>query len=653
LRAAGAAHMSSPLPTLRPRIDPALAAPLATQIPLEQRPAGFLLDLGLTCAAIGDAPAAIAALQQATALKSRLGAGWLKLSDLLAQTGDMEGSEAARAACTGLTKRETEPPRLAKIPSAGKLEAAERQIRDLIERGPPQDAGRVIRDHLKTAPTDIVALRILGEIGARGGHFAAVETLLERALELAPTYLSARYNYAFVLMHQGKAVQALPHVELLLAQEPRNAEYRTLLASALASMGEYPRAISVFEGLLKDSKQRQPRFWLSYAHALRYIGRRADAVRAYRTCIELAPSLGEAYWGIANLKNERFSEADLLAMRAQLASVSVSSDDRVNLHYALGRALEQAADYTGSFKHYAEGASLRRATNGYNADEWSAEMRRSTEFFTASRLAELSGCGCPDPAPIFILGLPRAGSTLIEQILASHSAVEGTQELPEIANIMRLVGQSHNLGPQSRYPERLAELTPPEIAALGARYIERTRIYRRTEKPFFIDKMPANWAYVGLILAILPNAKIIDARRHPMASCFSAFKQLFGSGANYSYDLGDLGRYYNDYLDMMAHYDKAAPGRVHRVFYEDMVEDTEPEIGRLLASCKLTLEPACLRFWESTRAVGTPSSEQVRQPIFREGLDHWRHFEPWLKPLSLALTRPAGTVAWDDGRRRT
>jgi tetratricopeptide (TPR) repeat protein len=632
-------------PVPRPA-TPALAeaAPARPAQPDVQRPPRFLYELGLTCAAMGDRPAAIAALRQAVALKPGLGVAWQALAAALTEAGDASGAQAAQAAQAACGAPDSDPGRMAK-PSAGKLESAERAWTQRIQEGPPQDAGGMLRQHLRAAPTDVAALRILAEIGMTGRHYQAAEALLERALDLAPYYSKARKDLVGVLMAQGKNAQALPQIKRLQAEEPRELQHRVVMALCLGSIGEYDRALPIYEQA-KTEVFRDPKLLLNYAYALRYAGRRADSVQACRACIAMAPNMGQAWWSLANLKNEKFSDGDVQTMRHCLDTARIAVEDRYSLHYALGAALEQSGDFAGSFTQYALGAALKREEQGHSAANWTHEMHRAASFFTPDRLGTLTVHGHQDPAPIFIVGLPRAGSTLIEQILASHSLVEGTQELPEIGAIVRDVGRSFNLGPSSVYPERLAELSPADIAALGARYIENTRIYRKTDKQFYIDKMPPNWAYIGLIRSILPNAKIIDARRHPMASCFSSFKQLFGHGAGYSYDLTDLGHFYNDYLDLMAHFDAAEPGRIHRVIYENMVEDTESEIRKLLAYCGLPFEPACLRFWESTRAVATPSSEQVRQPIFRQGLEQWRRYEPWLGPLQDILNRP-GKPGWN------
>jgi tetratricopeptide (TPR) repeat protein len=436
-----------------------------------------------------------------------------------------------------------------------------------------------------------------------------------------------------VLYRQQKAAEALPQIALLMAADPSDPGYRNLQAAALGLVGEYGQSIAVYEEILAHYPH-QPKVWLSYGHALKTAGRQGDAVAAYRRSLQQAPTLGEAYWSLANLKTVRFTGADAAAMRTQLARPDLSEDDRLHLHYALGKALEDAKDYGASFNHYAAGAAIRRAQAAYDADAVSAEVARSKALFTPAFFRDRSGLGCEDPAPIFVVGLPRSGSTLIEQILASHSMVEGTMELPEVIAIARSLTKPDE---DARYPQALADMDGSRLRALGESFIARTRIHRKQGRPFFIDKMPNNFLHIGLIQLMLPRAKIIDARRHPMAACFSGFKQHFARGQNFSYDLNDIGRYYRDYAALMDHVDAVLPGRVHRVFYERMVADTEREVRRLLDYCGLPFEPACLTFYNNDRAVRTASSEQVRQPIFRDGLEQWRRFEPWLDPLKAAL----------------
>jgi tetratricopeptide (TPR) repeat protein len=376
---------------------------------------------------------------------------------------------------------------------------------------------------------------------------------------------------------------------------------------------------------------------MSYGHSLKTAGRQSQSIAAYRKAIELSPQLGDAYWSLANLKTFRFTPAEIAAMRKQLARTDLAAEDRYHVHFALGKALEDAHEFAASFEHYAEGNRLRRAAIHYDPDRTTGSVDRSRQLFSTDFFAARAGAGAPEPDPIFIVGLPRAGSTLVEQILASHSLVEGTMELPDITAIVQSLTRPREGGTSSRYPEIVASLGHAELRGLGERYLAQTRIQRKTGAPFFIDKMPNNWAYVGLIALILPNAKIIDARRHPLSCCFSGFKQHFARGQHFSYSLDDIGRYYRDYVALMAHFDAVLPGRVHRVIYERMVEETEDEVRRLLEYCGLPFEDACLRFYENARAVRTASSEQVRRPIFRDAVEHWRNYEPWLGPLKTAL----------------
>jgi tetratricopeptide (TPR) repeat protein len=372
---------------------------------------------------------------------------------------------------------------------------------------------------------------------------------------------------------------------------------------------------------------------------LKTAGHEQEGIAAYRKSIELEPLLGEAYWSLANLKTFRFTEHDVTAMQAALTKSDTELDNHERLHFyfARGKALEDAGDYAASFADYVEGNRLRRNEIHYDAVENGARLRRSRALYTPGFLSERAGLGCEAPDPIFIVGLPRSGSTLLEQILASHSQVEGTMELPDITAMARGLTWSANEGETAKYPDVLAKLSPERWRSLGEEYLASTRIHRRRGTPFFIDKMPNNFAHLGLIHLALPNAKIIDARRHPLACCFSGFKQHFAEGQNFSYSLTDIGQYYRDYVEFMAHFDSVLPGRVHRVFYESLVEDTESEVRRLLDYCGLPFESSCLRFYENSRAVRTASSEQVRRPIFLDGVGQWRKFEEWLDPVKRAL----------------
>ena len=586
----------------------------------QPRSAQTQYELALTWAALGEQAAAMDGLRRCTALAPLHADAWRTLGDMLTLAGDAEGADAAYARHIRAAVHDPELIRAADALCQGQLDIAE----------------RALKARLKQHPTDVAAIRMLGEAAMRLGRYRDAEALLARCVQLAPSFVGARHNYATVLYRQGKAEEAIPHIEFLLGHDARDPSYRNLMAAAQAMIGEFGKSIEIYENVLKEYP-RQPKVWLSYGHALKTSGRRDDSIRAYRTCIDIAPSMGEAYWSLANLKTSPFTGDDIAAMRAQLTQDTLSAEDRFHLHYALGRALEDAAAWADSFTHYAEGARLRRAELRYDAAETSAKTRGAQAFFTADFLASRAGAGCLSDAPIFIVGLPRSGSTLIEQILASHSAVEGTMELPELALISRAL--AHESPGNRQYPEALAELALPMLAELGERFLARTRIHRKLGRRCFIDKMPNNFVHVGLIQLILPNAKIVDARRNAMATGFSVFKQHFARGQNFSYDLVEIGRYYRDYVALMAHFDAVLPGRVHRVMYEDMVQNTEAEVRRLLDYCGLAFEPACLRFHENDRAVRTASSEQVRQPIFREGIDHWRHYEPFLGELAAALNQ--------------
>jgi tetratricopeptide (TPR) repeat protein len=576
-------------------------------------------ELGLTRGARRDGDGAVAALRRAVSLKPEMPDAWRALGDHLTAMGDASGADDAYAQHI---KFSTHDPRLMEAAAA------------LCENRIPM-AEQLLRTHLKQHPTDVPALRMLGEVAARLKRYADAAVLLERALELAPSFLPARHNFALVLHRQRKPAEALSHVEKLLAADPVNPGYRTLKATISSSIGDYDTALELYAGVLADYPNNA-RVWMSYGHALKTTNRQSDCVQTYRRSIELAPHLGEAYWSLANLKTFRFTEGDIAAMQAQLAQGKLSDDDRLQFHFALGKAFEDAGQFAESFKHYEEGNRIRRAGIGYDADWNSEQMRRAKALFTQEFFAERAGQGADAADPIFIVGLPRSGSTLLEQILSSHPLVEGTMELADMVNIVRELGGAHSRS-ESTYPQPIAALDADALRALGERYIAQTRIYRRTDAPFFIDKLPNNFAHTGLIHLILPRAKIIDARRHPLGCCFSGYKQHFARGQHFTYGLEEIGRYYHDYVELMAHYDATLPGRIHRVIYERMIEDTEGEVRRVLDYCGLPFDERCLRFHENERAVRTASSEQVRRPIYREGVDHWRNYEPWLDPLKSAL----------------
>ena len=599
------------------------AAAVAILEPLTRRQPNWAAahyELGVALGSAGQAQAAVNALRQAVKLKPDLAHGWLALGDQLTGAGDAAAADAAYA---WHIRTSTRDPRLLAAAAA------------LVENRIPE-AEALLRAHLKMFPTDVAAIRMFAEVAARLRRFQDAETLLTRCLELAPSFTGARHNYAVVLHRQNKPAAALREIEALLALEPRNPSYNSLKAAILARIGDYQQSIEIYESVLAAYPQ-QPKIWMSFGHALKTKGREEESIAAYRKSLELTPSLGEAYWSLANLKTYRFSSADLQQMRLQLDRESLAEEDRYHLHFAMGKALEDARSYPESFENYAHGNRIRRAGIGYAPEEMSAHVRRSKALLTREFFAQRALFGSAAPDPIFVVGLPRSGSTLVEQILSSHSQVEGTMELPDLAAIAKTLAGITRKSQDSNYPEALATLGAAECRELGEQYLSQTRIQRKTAAPYFIDKMPNNFAHLGLIQLALPHARIIDARRHPLGCCLSGFKQHFARGQNFTYSLEDVGRYYRDYVELMAHFDTVLPGRIHRVIYESMVEDTEGEIRRLLAYCGLAFEEACLRFYENDRAVRTASSQQVRQPIFRDGVDQWRHYEPWLAPLKDAL----------------
>jgi tetratricopeptide (TPR) repeat protein len=576
-------------------------------------------ELGLAELGLEDFAACERSLKRALALKPRWPDAWRALSDALLLAGRAPEADAAYARCL---EASVDDPALMQAAAA------------LVE-GRLAPAEQALRDHLKTRPEDVAALRMLAEIGTRLGRYADAEALLDRALELAPSFTPARHNLAVVLYRQNRAGEALPHLERLLAVDPADPSYLNLKAACLSLTGDYESAIRLYEAVLRKHSD-QPKAWLSYGHALKTAGRQADSIAAYRRSLALTPGLGEAYWSLANLKTVSL-EDDVPAMQAQLTRSDLSDDDRLHLDYALGKAFEDAGEWEASFRHYAEGARLRRSQVEYDAGETTAQLERSRALFTPEFFAARAGQGHPDPAPIFVVGLPRSGSTLVEQILASHSQVEGTMELPDIVHLARGLTEGRPKAGKPLYPDELSTRTAQDLERLGRAYIERTRIQRKLGRPFFIDKMPNNFLHAGFISLILPGAKIIDTRRDPMATCFSAFKQHFARGQNWSYDLVETGRFYRDYVSLMTHLEAVLPGRIHRVSYEAMVDDTEAEVRRLLDYCGLPFEAECLEFHRNARPVRTASSEQVRRPIFRDGIDQWRHFERWLAPLQRVL----------------
>jgi len=421
--------------------------------------------------------------------------------------------------------------------------------------------------------------------------------------------------------------------------DPANRQYRTLRAAAMVGLGDHAGAVTLYQDLLRDApagSANAAELHLSIAHSLKTLGRGTDAIDEYRAAARERSDFGDAYWSLANLKTYRFTDTEFASMRAAEAAPPTRLIDRYHLCFALGKAYEDRDEYAESWRYYERSNELKRAESRYRPEVIELNTAKQKAVCTRDFFAQRTGFGVASTAPIFVVGLPRSGSTLIEQILASHSAVEGTQELADIPRyVLELQGRERDFE-APRYPGVLAQLPAAEFVRYADKYLHDTRVYR-TGKPRFIDKMPNNFRHIGLIHLMFPNAKIIDARREPMACCFGNLKQLFARGQEFAYSIEDIGRYYRTYLELMEHWDAALPGRVLRVHHEDLVDDLERSVRRILDFCELPFEPACVEFHRTERSIRTASSEQVRQPIFREGLDQWRRYEAWLGPLREVL----------------
>jgi tetratricopeptide (TPR) repeat protein len=599
-----------------------IADALATLAQFEQLHPNFSRlhqERGHCHVALKEAGPAIEAFLRAVNINPALPASWHALKILFKITGRTAEAEIAGRHVAKLATLPAEVITATGLFCDGEIIPAERLIREFLLRH---------GDHVE-------GMRLLAKIGMKLDVYDDPELLLEHALRLEPGYHALRYDYVLALLARHKHVQALEQIERLLKIEPRNRAYRITHATVCVGVGKHEEAIEEYGEILKETPGASD-VHLSVAHALKTLGRQPEAVAAYRRAFELRPSFGDAYWSLANLKTYRFPAEDIERMREQERIPNIGAEDRYHLCFALGKALEDRGDYAGSFAYYRRGNALKKADLRFKIEpiERNARLQASVctrEFFETRR-----GYGCESQDPIFIVGLPRSGSTLLEQILASHSQVEGTAELP---NILRFVAEFQGRDPDTReprYPAILEQLAAADFRKLGEKYLADTRIYR-SGKPRFIDKMPNNFRHVGLIHLILPNARIIDARREPMACCFSNFKQLFASGQEFTYDIEDIARYYRSYAQLMRHWEDALPGKVLRIRYEDVVEDLEGNVRRILDFCGLPFEPACLEFHKTERSVRTASSEQVRRPIFKDGLEQWRHFEPWLGPLRSAL----------------
>jgi tetratricopeptide (TPR) repeat protein len=574
--------------------------------------------------ALRDAPRAIDAFLSAVNINPALPASWRTLLTLYRMTGQTENAEMASGHVAALEKLPAEI-----VTATG-----------LFSEGDFIPAENIVRAYLLKHGDHVEAMRLLARIGLALDILDDADILLEAVLKLAPNYRAARYDYAMALLRRHKHVEAIAELEKLLQLEPANRAFRTTYATASVGLGEHERALQLYRELLvgAPSGTQAAELHLSVAHSLKALGRQQEAIDSYRAAAAARPAYGDAYWSLANLKTYRFEAPEISRMRVDEAAATTAPLDRYHLCFALGKAMEDAGDFAEAFHFYERGNALKKSQSRYRPEPLERNTRLQKAMCTQEFFAARAGFGCMDPSPIFVVGLPRSGSTLLEQILASHSRVEGTMEL---ADIPRLVLELQGREPEAehpRYPRVLADMTPEHFRHLGERFIDDTRIYR-TGKAFFIDKMPNNFRHIGLIHLILPNAKIIDARRNAMACCFSNFKQLFAAGQEFTYGLEDIGRYYRTYVELMAHWDTVLPGKVLRVEHEDVVDNLEANVRRILDFCGLEFERQCIEFYKTERSIRTASSEQVRQPIFKEGIDQWRNFETWLGPLKEVLGR--------------
>ena len=592
---------------------------LATSRRLEQFHPRFSLlyqERGYCYMTLRDASHAIEAFRRGVDINPAQLTSWSILERLYRMAGEMGNAVAAAERVSTLKRLPPEVVQAGSLFSDGELSAAE----------------NILRTYLLRAGNDVEALRLLGRIEHQREALGEAELLLEAVLKLAPNYVAARLDYVRVLIDWQKYPRAHDEIDNLLKLEPANRDYLLLYAAACAGLGQNERAIALYRQLIAGSPKSAD-LHVSLGHSLKAVGRQKEATASYQMAAAARPGFGDAWWSLANLKSYRFSQNEITQICAEEAAPATHPVDRYHLCFALGKAFEDRNEYAESWQYYERGNALKRAESRYDPDITERNTCRQTEVCTPQFFAAREGIGDPDPDPIFVVGLPRSGSTLIEQILASHSQVEGTHELSDIQRIVHgLETRAKQSGVGDSYPGGIAELSPEDFRTLGERYITDTRAYRG-HKRFFIDKMPNNFHHIGLIHLMLPNAKIIDVRREPMACCFSNLKQLFASGQEFTYSIEDIARYYRTYLELMRHWDAVLPGRILRVWHEDVVEELGTNVQRILEFCGLEFEPACVQFYKTERSVTTASSEQVRQPIFRDGLCQWRNYEPWLGPL--------------------
>ena len=496
------------------------------------------------------------------------------------------------------------------------------------------EAEKLCREVLRGDPRNVNALRLLGTCAAHAGRQREAERLLRRAVTQAPDYAEAQLDLGRLLKEQQRLEEAIAQFEKAIELEPGNFQGHFLLASVLAPAARSYDAIEAYRKVL-ELRPNHPGAWLGLGHMLKTVGRQDEAIEAYRECIRRKPGNGEIYWSLANLKTYQLTDADIVEIEAQLQREPDADDpdtqSRVNFLFALAKAWEDRGDYERAWRYYEEGNSTQRMEENYDPVRTEVLNDAIVQVFDRELLQARIGQGHPSDEPIFIIGLPRSGSTLLEQILASHSQVEGTAELPYVGIVSNSVGRNRADG--VNYPHAMRGLDAVQLRQLGQDYLDLARIHRSVGRPRFIDKMPNNFPAVGFLQLVLPNAKVIDARRYPLDSCLSCYRQLFARGQSFTYDLTDIGEYFLQYQRMMDYWHEVLPGRVLTVQYEDMVTDFDSQVRRLLEYCELPFEENCVRFWETERPVRTASSEQVRQPIYSQSIHRWRRYERHLGEL--------------------
>ncbi len=559
--------------------------------------------------------------EKAVKLNPSLVASWQELIQLYRETEQMD--EVQKSA-NQLAKLKKLPPALL-------------AVTELMHEGKLLQAEQICRRFLLNNQRHIEGMCLLAEIGMELKIYDDAEFLLASALELAPNHIYARSQYLNLLIRIGKFKAAEQQVENLLVEQPENLSFKVAKANVLTGLGKVEQAIMLFEQVIEKDKEVAG-FHLQLGHALKAKGDIIKAVAAYQQAYRLKPSYGDAFWSLANTKTYRFSDEEIEKMQEQQSIEDLSLVDKVQLHFATGKAFEDRKDYQQAFQAYQQGNHLQHNHNGFDITKIEQQVTEQIKYCTRELFKIRGHLGLNAADPIFIVGLPRAGSTLLEQILASHSQVDGTMELHNILGLAaKLRGKNQNPeNKESQYPKNLAEINQDYFKKFGQQFIDETRVYRE-QAPLFIDKMPNNFLHIGLIKLILPNAKIIDARRSPMACCFSGFKQLFAEGQDFSYSLEDIGRYYQAYLKLMAHWHEVLPDFVLTVSHEDVVDDLETQVRRMLEFCGLPFEQSCIDFHKTKRNIKTPSSEQVRQPIYKSATEQWQHFEQYLAPLKEVL----------------